>query len=164
MRRSLLILLAMLLAGMAVFVVARGIAGRICSASISQSTDDLEWLRLEFHLSQADMARIRQLHDGYLPKCQSFCSRIAAKRRELGELTGGGTNVSTAVEQKLGEIATLRAQCQAEMLRHFAETSQAMPPEQGRRYLAELQRLTLGGHEQIEQSMSPDNSASHGHR
>ncbi len=41
------------------------------------------------------------------------------------------------------------------MLAHFYEVSQAMPPEQGRRYLAEMQRLTLGFHEQIENTMSP---------
>ena len=40
------------------------------------------------------------------------------------------------------------------MLQHFAEVSQTMPPEQGRRYLAEMQRITLGLHEQTEQSMS----------
>jgi len=40
------------------------------------------------------------------------------------------------------------------MLQHFTEVSQTMPPEQGRRYLAEMQRLTLGLHEQTEPSMS----------
>jgi hypothetical protein len=49
------------------------------------------------------------------------------------------------------------------MLGHFYEVSQAMPPEQGRRYLAEMQRLTLGFHEQIENTMSPDSSSPHGH-
>src|ERR1039458_7466301 len=46
--------------------------------------------------------------------------------------------------QKLAEVAALRAKCQANMLEHFYEVSQAMPPEQGRRYLAEMQCLTLG--------------------
>ena len=39
----------------------------------------------------------------------------------------------------------------------------AAPPEQGRRYLAEMQRLTLGFHEQIEQSMSQSPAHEHGH-
>ena len=55
---------------------------------------------------------------------------------------------------KLSAIAALRAQCQAQMLRHFVAVSEAMPPEQGRRYLAEIKRLTLGSHEQVEQSMN----------
>jgi hypothetical protein len=49
------------------------------------------------------------------------------------------------------------------MLRHFYEVSQAMPTDQGRRYLAEMQRLTLGFHEQFEQAMSAGPSAPHEH-
>jgi hypothetical protein len=71
------------------------------------------------------------------------------------------TNVNPVAQQKLAELAVLRAQCQAQMLQHFTEVSQTMPPEQGRRYLAEMQRLTLGLHEQTESSMS--GSAGHEH-
>jgi hypothetical protein len=72
-----------------------------------------------------------------------------------------GTNVTANAQQKLIELGELRAQCQAQMLQHFIAVSQAMPPEQGRRYLAEMQRLTLGFHEEIEQSMT--HAASHEH-
>jgi len=163
MRRSFFIVVAVALASIAIFFGAYRLAGHLCVTHFQKPADDLEWLRLEFHLGNAELARIRQLHEGYLPKCQSYCDRIAAKQRELRELTDGGTNVSVAVQQKLGEIAMLRAQCQAEMMRHFAEVSQAMPQAQGRRYLAEMQRLTLGFHEQIEESMSHESSAGHGH-
>ena len=37
----------------------------------------------------------------------------------------------------------LQAECQASMLRHFYQVSQAMPPEQGRRYLAWVQEKTI---------------------
>ena len=67
------------------------------------------------------------------------------------------------MQVKLAEIAGLRAQCQAQMLQHFATVSQAMPPEQGRRYLAEMQKITLGTHEQTEQSMSGDTGHEHHH-
>ncbi|HEX5400494.1 MAG TPA: hypothetical protein VFY06_15715, partial [Verrucomicrobiae bacterium] len=63
---------------------------------------------------------------------------------------------TAAAKTKLIELGELRAQCQAQMLQHFITVSQAMPPEQGRRYLAEMKRLTLGFHEEIEQPMSPD--------
>ena len=57
----------------------------------------------------------------------------------------------------------LRTKCQSEMVTHFEEVSRAMPPEQGQRYLAEMKRLTLGAHEQVEQSMSGTNHDAHGH-
>jgi len=108
-----------------------------------------------FHLSDADMVRIRQLHEGYMPQCKKMCALLAAKKSEVQAALADGTNVTAAAQQKLIELGELRAQCQAQMLRHFIAVSQAMPPEQGRRYLAEMQRLTLGFHEEIEQSMTP---------
>jgi hypothetical protein len=109
------------------------------------------------------MQRIRQLHEGYLPKCRENCARIAAKKKELQAALDRAQGMTPEAQQKLAEVAALRAQCQANMLGHFYKVSQAMPPEQGRRYLAEMQRLTLGFHEQIENTMSPDTSSPHGH-
>jgi hypothetical protein len=163
MRRSLLLLVALLLAGVAIaggsFVLAR----QICARQLAGSGDDLAWLRREYRLSDTEMQRIRQLHEGYLPKCHESCALIAAKKQELQAVLDRAQGMTPEAQQKLAEVAALRAQCQANMLGHFYEVSRAMPPEQGRRYLAEMQRLTLGFHEQIENTMSPDPSAHHGH-
>ena len=88
---------------------------------------------------------------------------IAAKKRELQAILDHSQGITPEAQQKLAEVAALRAKCQANMLGHFYEVSQAMPPEQGRRYLAEMQRLTLGFHEQIENTMSGGTSSPHGH-
>jgi hypothetical protein len=116
---------------------------------------------MEFHLSDAEMVRIRELHEGYLPQCAAVCARIAEKKRELESVVGNGTNLTAEVQTKLADIAALRAQCQSNMLRHFVAVSQAMPPAAGRRYLAEMKRLTLGNSEQMEQSMSGDTGHEH---
>src|SRR5262245_3917090 len=129
----------------------------VCARHMA-GTDELAWLRKEFRLSDAEMARIRQLHEGYLPRCHELCSRIAAKRGELDEMLSSGPTQPAGLEQKLVELGTLRAQCQANMLRHFEEVSRAMPPEQGKRYLAEMQRLTIGSHEKFESSMGSSHS------
>ena len=123
-----------------------------------------EPIRKEFHLSDAEMARIRELHEGYLPKCGEMCAKIAAKKRELDSVLGSGTNITAEAQAKLSEVAELRAQCQAQMLQHFATVSRAMPPEQGRRYLAEMQKLTLGSHEQTESRMSGSGDTGHEHQ
>lgn len=125
------------------------------------SSDELAWLRDEFRLSDAEFARIRQFHDGYMPKCDEMCRRIAAANRELSALLAASTNVTAAVTQKLGEVSALRAECQAKMLAHFFEVSHAMPPGQGRRYLAEMKRLTLGLHAQQEAVMTRPNPPAH---
>ncbi len=164
MRRSLTIVLAVVLASAAVVALSSAITKRLCVQILLAPAGDLAWLRSEFRLSEAELARIRELHDGYLPKCRDFCERIDARKHELQALLALPTNATAAVEQKLIEVGTVRAQCQAAMLQHFREVSRVMPPEQGRRYLAEMQRLTLGFHEQIERTMSPAATDPHGHR
>jgi hypothetical protein len=159
MNRSLVILLGALILGVALFGGSYFAGQRACR--MARSADDLSWLRDEFHLGDAEMARIQKLHEGYLPKCAEMCAKIAAKKSELETALNATTNVNPSAQQKLAELAALRAQCQSRMLQHFTEVSQTMPPEPGRRYLAEMQRLTLGFHEQTESSMSE--SAGHEH-
>ena len=161
MNRSFVIVLGALALCAGLYVSSYVVSQRIYRSSAARATDDLDWLRQEFHLSEAEMARIRTLHEGYLPKCGAMCKEIAAKKREVEEAFAGVTNVTDSAKQKLGELALLRAQCQLQMLQHFIEVSQAMPPEQGQRYLAEMKRVTLGSHEQVEESMS---GTEHGHK
>jgi len=163
MKRSPVIVLLALVAGVVIFAASYVLAQRVCAKHVASSADELDWLREEFRLGNAEMLRVRELHAGYLPKCAEMCQRIAAKKAELESTLAGATNFTATAEQELTELAALRAQCQAQMLRHFVEVSQAMPPEQGQRYLAEMQRLTLGFHEQIEQSMSGSADHAHGH-
>lgn len=132
-------------------------AMRLCARQMS--TEDLSWLKREFQLNDREVARIQQLHEGYLPKCREMCARIAAKQDEVEKALANGQKP----EQKLVELGTLRAQCQAQMLEHFHEVSQAMPPDQGKRYLSEMERLTLGFHTDVERSMSGAAGSGHGH-
>ena len=162
-RRAIFILLGVLAAGAAVFAGSFYLSRQVCVMRMANPADDLYWLRQEYHLSAVEMARVRQLHEGYMPKCAEMCVRIAGKKLEVEQGLLGATNINPAAAKELVELAELRAQCQAQMLQHFVEVSQAMPPEEGRRYLAEMERLTLGFHEQIEQSMSEHTGHGHQH-
>ena len=163
MNRSLVILIGALALGAAVFAGSFFAARHATVACCARPADDLNWLQVEFHQSDTEMARIRELHEGYLPKCGEMCAKIAAKKNELASVLGSSTNLTAEAKTKLDEIAQLRAQCQAQMLQHFVAVSQAMPPEQGRRYLAKMKELTLGNHEQTEQTMSGDTGHEHHH-
>ena len=163
MRKPLVILLAALALGAVLFAGAFYCARHVCMKRIASSTDDLNWLRLEFHLGDAELARIRTLHEGYLPLCAENCTQIAAKKNELAQALAAGTNATISLDPLRAGVAAIRAKCQSEMLAHFEEVSRAMPAAQGQRYLAEMKRLTLGAHEQVEQSMSGTNRDAHGH-
>lgn len=138
---------AMLLLGLAVaglvFCVSHWAAAQ-WQATRNPPADELAWLRHEFRLSETELTRIRTLHEGYKPQCEAMCARIAAKNRQLQSQLGGATNVSSEMEHTLAEVAALRAECQAQMLRHFQDVARSMSETQGARYLAEMQRLTLG--------------------
>ncbi len=163
MNRSLVLLIGALALGAAVFAGSFFTARHATVVCCVRSADDLSWLQMEFHLSDADMARIRQLHEGYSPQCAEICAKIAEQRTELNSILGDTTNLTAEAQVKLNQIAALRAQCQSNMLQHFIAVSQAMPQEQGKRYLAEMKKFALGSHEAIEQSMSDHAGHEHQH-
>lgn len=103
---------------------------------------ELVWLKQEFKLSDAEFARVSQLHEAYLPQCRERCRLIRQMNEQLSRLLATSSGVTPAVETALAERATMRGECQAAMLKHFFEVSRTMPPEQGRRYLAWVQEQT----------------------
>jgi hypothetical protein len=117
---------------------------RTATARALQTSEDpeLAWLRNEFKLNDSEFQRVRQLHQAYLPECARMCAEIGSANAELQELVIKTNTVTLQMEEKLSQIGNLRQKCQTMMLKHFYSVSQSMPPEQGRRYLAEMQRLT----------------------
>lgn len=114
---------------------------------------ELAWLKQEYHLSDAEFARISKLHNAYLPQCEARCRKIAEVSAKLEKALAGASGVTPEIKELLAERANMRAQCQAEMLEHFFAVSRTMPPEEGRRYLAWVQQQTcfedtmMAGHE-----------------
>ena len=104
---------------------------------------ELAWLKREFKLSDAEFARISRLHAAYLPQCAARCQRIEEQNQKLRQLFIQATNVTPEVQGLLAERAKMRAECEAEMLKHFLAVSQTMPPEQGRRYRAWVEEQTF---------------------
>ena len=142
MRRGLLILMA----GGATAAIAYFsfyLAGTATPRALMRSAQpELAWLQHEFNLSDADFARVSQLHKGYLPQCMQRCQRITELNTSLAGKLHAASQVTPEIEQILTERAQMRATCQAEMLKHFFAVSRTMPPEQGKRYLAWVQERT----------------------
>lgn len=161
MNRSLVIVLCALFLGAALFAASFAISQRICRVCVQEPPGSLDWMQTQFHLNHDDMARIRKLHENYLSECKSMCRMIADKQHEVAAALNNTTNVTPVARQKLAELAACRAQCQSRMLQYFIDVSRRMPPAEGNRYLAEMQRLTLGLPGAQAQPMS--DSAGHEH-
>lgn len=142
MRRSLQILaFGVMLA--AVAYAGSYVAGMAASRKMLQSSQpELAWLKQEFHLSDAEFARVSDLHDAYLPKCATRCRHIAELTGKLEAALSQATTVTPEINELLAARAEERAACQSEMLDHFFAVSKTMPEAQGRRYLAWVQART----------------------
>ena len=104
---------------------------------------ELEWLKTEYHLSDAQFADVVRLHDAYRPKCCELCRRIDEQNSKVQQLLATTNTVTPEIRQALVQAAQLRAECESAMLQHFFEVSRVMPEEQGKRYLAWVQNETL---------------------
>src|SRR6516225_6196692 len=100
-----------------------------CRAMMSEREPELAWLKKEFKLSDEEFARITKLHEAYLPQCAQRCMHIAEQNRKLEQLLGQVSSITPEIQNLLAERAKTRANCEAEMLKHFLEVSRTMPPE-----------------------------------
>ena len=112
----------------------------------------LAWLKKEFKLTDAEFARISQLHEAYLPQCAKRCAKIAELNGKLEQRLNQASTVTPEIQNLLAERATMRAECEAEMLSHFLQVSRMMPPEQGQRYLQWVEQQCFLNGQGMEQS------------
>ncbi len=136
MRKGIIILIF----GLVTAAAAYGCIYFVCTASARnlQSSDrpELQWLKDEFKLSDAEFKRVTDLHEAYLPKCREMCARIDAQNAVVQKMLENADHMTPEIGDALSQAAMLRAQCQRQMLGHFFEVSRSMSPEQGRRYLS----------------------------
>lgn len=144
MVRSLIIVLGALALGAALFIGSFAASRSVCRACIAEPPGSLHWLQSEYRLNNDEMARIQKLHDDYLSQCDSMCRLIAGKQQEVKIALNNVTSVSPVARQKIDDLAACRAHCQAQMLQYFVNVSRIMPPDAGRRYLADMEKDTLG--------------------
>ena len=143
MKKGGLILLLGLLLGTAGFSGFYYMGTAPCRSMMHEPQPELAWLKKEFALSDTEFTRITALHEAYMPQCAQRCRVTEQQNRKLKELLAKDATITPEIQNLLTERAKNRAQCEAEMLKHFQEVSRAMPPEQGRRYLAWVQEQTV---------------------
>jgi hypothetical protein len=156
MKKGAFILLAGLLACAGAFAGIYYLRTAASRELLREPKPELAWLKKEFHLSDAEFARVVQMHDAYLPQCGRRCARIADQDEQLHALLAKTSTITPEIQNLLLERARTRAECEAEMLKHFLAVSQTMPPEQGRRYLAWVEsQSSLSGQGMQEQHHFP---------
>ncbi len=132
-----------LLATLAVLGLAAALAGFVCFRMSSDPQlhaaavqgDAMLWLRTDFHLTEAQFAAIRQLHNSYAGTCDEHCRMIqtATKAWNALEAAHGDPAALAASNRRLAE---LRFVCETAITRHVRQVAALMSPADGQRYLA----------------------------
>ena len=125
-----------------------------CSLRKKESIDSLYWLVKEYHLSKEQLAKVRKVHEQYLPDCQFYCRKIAEAKAELRRQLNVDHFDSKKIGELLQQIALLRAQCQKRMLEHFAETAALLPEPAKKRYFSTMVSFVLEKHSEMEHQMT----------
>src|SRR6266700_3149781 len=86
MKKSAIILLLGLVACAAAFSTIYFFGTAHYRQMMLEPKPELAWLKKEFKLSDAEFARISQLHEAYLPACRERCMRINELNRKLQQL------------------------------------------------------------------------------
>lgn len=102
---------------------------------LADSEGNLEWLRREYHLDDAQFDRIRELHREYAPVCDRMCARIAKSNKNLEALIEAHNTVTPEVEAAMNDCVAAQGECRRAMLRHVYAVSAEMSPANGKRYL-----------------------------
>jgi hypothetical protein len=163
MKRAYLFLLVGLLGGIAAFALCYAIGTASTRQLMNQPHPELAWLKKEFNLGQAEFQRIVSLHEAYLPQCAVRCAQIEEQNQELKRLLAQTSDITPEVQTVMSKRAQMRADCEAEMLKHFLEVSRTMPPEQGKRYLAWVEQQTFLRGESMERQHHTGSSANQHH-
>ena len=96
--------------------------------------DTMEWLRTDFHLSDAQFSAIRRLHAAYAGTCEEHCRMIQEATRARNALVAANGN-KVAIAEANSQIQRMRLMCEGAIAAHVRQVAALMSPEDGRRYL-----------------------------
>ncbi|MDL5046237.1 hypothetical protein QQ054_09340 [Oscillatoria amoena NRMC-F 0135] len=137
MKKILILILILLCAGGVAYWLTYSVSLQK-KQSFFQADEDktLAWLKKEFGLTPGQFARVKTLHEEYLPICQELCGKVNASNQKVRELMERSSGMNGELSQALDENAAVRAESRRQMLRHVYAVAAEMDAEQSRRYLA----------------------------
>ena len=142
MKRLAVILALAVLLGSGAYFVSYGVA-RCTFCRMPDTRDSSSWLRQEFHLSDAQYAQVKKLEADYHPHCVDMCDQLKQSHLALKNLILANGTMTPEIETALQKDDAVQQEWREDMLRHFYEVSQAMPPAEGKRYLQIMEAQAL---------------------
>lgn len=101
-----------------------------------EKRDAMEWLRTDFTLTDAQFAKIKQLHDSYSVVCEKHCMDIMHATRARNDLRASPAPNATATAAADKRVEELRLICETAIAAHVRQCAAEMAPAARDRYLA----------------------------
>jgi hypothetical protein len=134
MRKGILALAAVLLAGLAAFWVTRR-----CLVPATPSS----WLCREYGLSPTEEKRFRDLERSYGSRCGPYCDAMCEANARLETLTLGSGSITPEIRSAVIETDRIRTQTRITMLEHFYAVAAQLPADKRRDYLLKVLPLVI---------------------
>jgi len=122
--------------------------------SRGEAKEEVQWLRREFALGDADFAKVEALHLAYVPRCDALCMAVTDSGRRVAELAAATPVMTEALAAAIEADERVRGECRKALLGHLYETAAAMPPDAGKRFLEmALPNVLIAGHPNVHDSV-----------
>lgn len=135
MKRLIIVLLLTGLVSLIGYILSYEMATRHARTMLANPNCGMIWLQQEYHLTDAQYAKIVKMHEDYRPTCDRMCQRIAEANAKLNRLIASSNSVTPEIDVALKEWAMLQNECREAMLQHVYAVSAEMNPEDGKRYV-----------------------------
>ena len=135
MKKALIVIFVAAVVAFAGYWISYRCATAPAASMLTKPGGEMEWLKCEYHLSDAQFARIQQLHRVYAPTCDLMCGKIAKANGRLDQVISTNRTVTPEVAAAMKECLAAQAECREAMLGHVYAVSAEMSPEDGARYL-----------------------------
>lgn len=126
--------LVVVLAGTAGFLSFRVGADPAVQAALAKQ-DAMAWLRTDFHLTDAQFAAIKKLHDSYSIECEEHCRAIQVAAEARSALRTAPNAEAAALAAANRRVEELRLVCESAIATHVRRCAAEMSPAAGQRYL-----------------------------
>jgi len=128
-KRGILILVGILLAGVAAAILA------FCLSHQRHEEVVMTWLEKEYKLTPEQARQVETMHREYQVKCAQMCARIVESDTRLAALLRKNDHVTPEIRAAMEETDRVRTLCRVSMLEHLYQIADVMPPSEQKRYL-----------------------------
>ncbi len=153
MKRAILVLLIAIACGALAFFTMRSQQIASTHGVLLDQLPELNWLKTELGLSDAEFEKVKNLHLTYRPRCVELCNQIHTAHRAMAALARKDKSMSPGLAAAITEHSRVAAECQKAMLEHVYQTASILSADKAKIYLQRVLPHAL--HETPERHGSP---------